>query len=268
LAVAVHDPTSVLPIRIERSGVAFKPCQDQLRQRRNRLLPSLKGHRLRDGTTHAEPRPARPCRPSWSAGGCLLSRGIGGRNAPWGRWPWRPVSHGRPDRCGAVPWSLMNQTLGQTCSASIAAAASPAPAPSRERRQAVAAGPLGLRSGLRAGPDRQGQLAGRVSSVGGVGGRPGCPWVAVPLVAPEEWGIYSRNPDRGGFRADSRETVKQLEGSSRSSGGLHWPAWREPPAATPEHAGSPDCVGGSGLRSPRTMGRCASRGGPLLNPDA
>ena len=27
--------------------------------------------------------------------------GFGGENAPWGRWPWRPVSHGRPDRCGA-----------------------------------------------------------------------------------------------------------------------------------------------------------------------
>jgi hypothetical protein len=36
-----------------------------------------------------------------------------------------------------VPWSLMNQTLGQTWSASIAAAASPAPAPGREPSQAV-----------------------------------------------------------------------------------------------------------------------------------
>jgi hypothetical protein len=43
--------------------------------------------------------------------------------------------------------------------------------------------------------------------------------VAGPAVAPGDWGLYPRNPDPRGSRADPRETVKQLEGFSRLSGG-------------------------------------------------
>ena len=178
------------------------------------------------------------------------------------------TSQSRPPESSrwALPWSLMNQTSGQTRSASIAARSIPSacsrsrasprnrpPSPTAYQapsglvdvdvmvapsspgpvlaasavnaRRAwnglgywstvttpVAASLLVLRAGVGARPDRQGQLAGgRVERGGEQEDGRGAHGVAGPSVAPRGLGLYSRNPDSVGGRAESRDTVNQFE---------------------------------------------------------
>jgi hypothetical protein len=76
----------------------------------------------------------------------------------------------------------------------------------------VAASLLVLRAGVGARPDRQEQLAGgRVERGGEQEDGRGAHGVAGPSVAPRGLGLYPRNPDSVGGRAESCDTVNQFE---------------------------------------------------------
>jgi hypothetical protein len=85
-------------------------------------------------------------------------------------------------------------------------------------------------------------------------------------------GLYSRNPDPGGARADPRETVKQLEGSSRSSGGSVGPDGEDSQRSRPGKLDHRVARAAVGCAHQLTMGRrvsswsCPSIPAPMSGP--